>query len=55
VAADAWARLIHKAGGTVDIWVPSKAGMDLNDIFQLQENELTATLAEAFDFVEGEF
>jgi hypothetical protein len=53
VAADAWARLIHKAGGTVDIWVPSKAGMDLNDIFQLQENEMTVELSEAFDFVKG--
>jgi hypothetical protein len=29
--------------------------MDLNDLFQLQENELTAALAEAFDFVEGGF
>jgi hypothetical protein len=53
VAADAWARLIHKAGGTVDIWVPNKAGMDLNDLFQLQENEMTVALSEAFDFVKG--
>ena len=53
VAADAWARLIHNAGGTVDIWVPNKAGTDLNDIFQLQENEMTAELSEAFDFVKG--
>jgi hypothetical protein len=53
VAADAWAQLTHKAGGTVDIWVPNKVGADLNDIFQLQENEMTAELSEAFDFVKG--
>jgi hypothetical protein len=29
--------------------------MDLNDIFDLPENDLTAALAEAFDFVEGGF
>ena len=54
-AADAWARLIHNAGGTVDIWQPAQAGADLNDIFHLPEAEVTAALAEAFDFVKGGF
>jgi hypothetical protein len=52
-AADGWARLIHNAGGTVDIWQPSQAGADLNDIFHLPEAEVSAALAEAFDFVKG--
>jgi hypothetical protein len=52
-AADGWARLIHNAGGTVDIWTPAQAGADLNDIFHLPEAELSAALAEAFDFVKG--
>jgi hypothetical protein len=50
-AADGWARLIHNAGGTVDIWAPAQAGADLNDIFHLPEAEVSAALAEAFDFV----
>jgi hypothetical protein len=52
-AADGWARLIHNAGGTVDIWTPAQAGADLNDIFHLPEAEVSAALAEAFDFVKG--
>jgi hypothetical protein len=52
-AADSWARIIHNAGGTVDIWTPAQAGADLNDIFHLPEAEVTAALAEAFDFVKG--
>jgi hypothetical protein len=52
-AADSWARLIHNAGGTVDIWTPEKEGADLNDIFHLPETEVSAALAEAFDFVKG--
>ena len=52
-AADGWARLIHNAGGTVDIWTPAQAGADLNDIFTLPEAEVSAALAEAFDFVKG--
>jgi hypothetical protein len=52
-AADGWARLIHNAGGTVDIWTPAQAGADLNDIFHLPETEISAALAEAFDFVKG--
>lgn len=52
-AADGWARLIHNAGGTVDIWTPEQAGADLNDIFHHPEAEVTAALAEAFDFVKG--
>lgn len=52
-AADGWARLIHNAGGTVDIWQPAQAGADLNDIFHLPEAEVSAALAEAFDFVKG--
>lgn len=52
-AADGWARLIHNAGGTVDIWTPTQAGADLNDIFHIPESELSAALAEAFDFVKG--
>jgi DNA primase len=52
-AADSWARLIHNAGGTVDIWTPAQAGADLNDIFHLPEAEVSAALAEAFDFVKG--
>lgn len=52
-AADGWARLIHNAGGTVDIWTPEKAGADLNDIFHLPEAEVSAALAEAFGFVKG--
>jgi hypothetical protein len=54
-AADSWARLIHNAGGTVDIWAPEKEGADLNDIFTLPEAEVSAALAEAFDFVKGGF
>lgn len=52
-AADGWARLIHNAGGTVDIWAPEQEGADLNDIFHLPEAEVSAALAEAFDFVKG--
>jgi len=52
-AADSWARIIHNAGGTVDIWTPAQAGADLNDIFHLPEAEVSAALAEAFDFVKG--
>jgi hypothetical protein len=52
-AADGWARLINNAGGTVDIWTPAQAGADLNDIFHLPEAEVSASLAEAFDFVKG--
>jgi hypothetical protein len=52
-AADGWARLIHNAGGTVDIWTPAQAGADLNDIFTLPEAEVSAALAEAFGFVKG--
>ena len=52
-SADSWARLIHNVGGTVDIWTPAQAGADLNDIFHLPESEVTAALAEAFDFVKG--
>lgn len=52
-AADGWARMIHNAGGTVDIWTPDKEGADLNDIFHLPEAEVSAALAEAFDFVKG--
>lgn len=52
-AADGWARLIHNAGGTVDIWAPAQAGADLNDIFHLPKAEVSAALAEAFDFVKG--
>jgi hypothetical protein len=52
-AADGWARLIHNAGGTVDIWTPAQAGADLNDIFHLPEAEASAALTEAFDFVKG--
>jgi DNA primase len=54
-AADSWARLIHNAGGDVDIWTPAQAGADLNDIFHLTESELSEALAEAFDFVKGGF
>jgi DNA primase len=54
-AADSWARLIHHAGGDVDIWTPAQAGADLNDIFHLTESELSEALAEAFDFVKGGF
>jgi hypothetical protein len=54
-AADAWARLIHNVGGTVDIWTPEQEGADLNDIFHLPESEVTAALAEAFDFAKGGF
>jgi hypothetical protein len=54
-AADGWARLIHNAGGTVDIWTPAQAGADLNDIFTLPEAEVSAALAEAFGFVKGGF
>lgn len=54
-AADSWARLIHNAGGIVDIWTPEKEGADLNDIFHLPEAEVSAALAEAFDFVKGGF
>jgi hypothetical protein len=54
-AADAWARLIHNAGGDVDIWTPAQAGADLNDIFHLTESELGEALTEAFDFVKGGF
>jgi hypothetical protein len=54
-AADVWARLIHNAGGNVDIWTPAQEGADLNDIFHLPEAEITAALAEAFDFVKGGF
>jgi hypothetical protein len=52
-AADGWARLINNAGGTVDIWSPEKEGADLNDIFHLPEAEISAALAEVFDFVKG--
>ena len=52
-AADDWARLIHNAGGHVDIWLPEQAGADLNDIFHLPEDEVSAALAEAFSFVKG--
>jgi hypothetical protein len=53
-AADSWARLIHNAGGIVEnIWTPEKEGADLNDIFHLPEAEVSAALAEAFDFVKG--
>lgn len=54
-AADSWARLIHSAGGDVDIWTSAQAGADLNDIFHLTESELSEALAEAFDFVKGGF
>ena len=54
-AADSWARLIHNAGGDVDIWTPAQAGADLNDIFDLADSELIEALTEAFDFVEGGF
>jgi hypothetical protein len=54
-AADSWARLIHNACGIVDIWTPGQAGADLNDIFHLPEAEVTAALAEAFDFMKGGF
>ena len=54
-AADSWARLIHNAGGNVDIWTPAQAGADLNDIFGLTDSELSEALTEAFDFVEGGF
>jgi len=54
-AADSWARHIHNASGTVDIWTPEKEGADLNDIFHLPEAEVTAALAEAFDFTKGGF
>ena len=54
-AADSWARLIHNAGGDVDVWTPAQAGADLNDIFHLTESELSEALAEAFDFVKGGF
>jgi hypothetical protein len=52
-AADGWARLIHNAGTSVDIWAPEQDGADLNDIFHLPEAEVSAALAEAFDFVKG--
>ena len=54
-AADSWARLIHNAGGNVDIWTPAQAGADLNDIFDLTDSELSEALTEAFDFVKGGF
>ena len=54
-AADSWARLIHNAGGNVDIWTPAQAGADLNDIFGLTDSELSEALTEAFDFVKGGF
>lgn len=54
-AADSWARLIHNAGGNVDIWTPAQAGADLNDTFHLMESELGEALTEAFGFVKGDF
>ena len=54
-AADSWARLIHNAGGDVDIWTPAQAGADLNDTFHLTESELGEALTEAFGFVKGDF
>ena len=54
-AADSWARLIHNAGGDVDLWTPAQAGADLNDIFDLTDSELCEALTEAFGFVKGDF
>jgi hypothetical protein len=52
-AVDIWAPQIFNAGGTVDIWEPEKAGMDLNDVFHLPAEEREAELQQAFSFVKG--
>jgi hypothetical protein len=52
-AADAWAIQLHSHGANVDVWTPTAAGSDLNDVLKLPQDAREQEIAEAFNFAKG--